>query len=305
MNRKVNNLKYDLYKLENLGVIPFTLRKDSLIDEEVISWTTSPRFYSDDMKDLTKRINYVFENAKKAGLDEMVMPDQGKDKENCHEITYDEIYEYYKSDIAHKNGTIWNIDKNYNSVFMTRETHFRVLEDFGRSISLVYPAADCAIVRIYDKKKDVIGITHSDINFTTKNIVKDMIEFMKEKFNSNLEDIEVYVGAFAKTGMIWDKYPLFAEEHKEEWGKYIEKIDDNHYNVLYGDKLYDQLLECGLSSDNIYFDNDNTVENNKYFSNNRFKLLGDREGRNLFGITFDSLPVYEQNEERKINTRFR
>ena len=105
--------------------------------------------------------------------------------------------------------------------------------------------------------------------------------------------------------MIWDKYPLFAEEHKEEWGKYIEKIDDNHYNVLYGNKLYDQLIECGLSSDNIYFDNDNTIENNNYFSNNRFKLLGDREGRNLFGITFDSLPVYEQNEERKINTRFR
>ena len=305
MKRITKELNYNEEMLENLGVIPFTLKKDSLKDEYIISWTTSPRYYGEDMKDSRKRINYVFGNTKKVGLDEMVVPDQLADAETCHEITYDEIVDAYKSDLAHKEGTLWNAPKNYDSVFMTRETHFQVSEDFGRSISLVFPAADCAIVRLYDKKKDVIGITHSDIAHTTKNIVGSMVEYMKDHFKSDPKDIVVFVGAFAQDGMIWDKYPPFAENNPEVWKDYIEKIDDTHYDIKYGDKLYDQLIESGLSEDNIYFDKDNTVKDENYFSNNRFKLLNEREGRNLFGITFDSLPVYESIEEKVSNARLK
>ena len=300
MNRKVKELNYDIETLESLGVIPFTLRKDSIDGEQIVSWNTSPRFFSE--KDPQKRINYVFGNAKKVGLDDMAMPDQPKGGEPCHEITYEEISESYKTDTASKEGTIWNIPKNYDSVFMTRETHFRIMEDFGRSVSLVYPAADCAVVRMYDKKNNVIGLTHADIVHTTSNIVGEMVEFMKGHFGSNPEDIIVFVGAFAQDGMIWDKFPPFAEQNKEEWGRYIEKVDDTHYNIQYGDKLYDQLVASGLSTDNIFFDRDNTIENDSYFSNNRSKLNNERDGRNLFGITFDSLPVFESQEKDNIRT---
>ncbi len=305
MKRPVKELKYDEELLESLGVIPFTLRKDSLESEYIISWTTSPRFFGEDMKDSRKRVDYVFGNVKKAGIDEMVMPDQPKGGEKCHEITYEEVSEFYKTDLAHREGTLWNVPKNYDAVFMTRETHYRVSEDFGRSMSLVFPAADCAIIRLYDKKNDVIGITHSDIAHTSNNIIGDMVKYMKEHFNSNPEDIVVFVGSFAHDGMIWDKYPPFAEEHPEVWDGYIEQIDEGHYNIQYGDRIYDQLIESGLSRDNIYFDKDNTVEDENYFSNNRTKLLHERDGRNLFGITFDSLPVFESQESDEVNTRLK
>ncbi len=305
MRNKIKELHYDNKTLENLGVIPFSLKKDSLNDEYIISWTTSPRYYSEEMKDSVKRVNYVFGNTQKAGLDEMAMPDQPNGGEKCHEITYDEILEQYKTDIAHKEGTLWNVPKNYDAIFMTRETHFRVSEDFGRSISLVFPAADCAIIRLYDKKNDVIGLTHSDIVHTSNNIIGDMVEFMKDKFCSNSEDIVVFVGAFAQDGMIWDKYPTFAEQNPEVWKDYIERIDDSHYNIRYGDRIYDQLIESGLSEENIYFDPDNTITNESYFSNNRTKLNNARDGRNLFGITFDSLPVFESQESDTVNTRLK
>ena len=301
MKNVVKELKYDDELLESLGVVPFTLRKDSLNGEHVISWTTTPRYYPEHMRSGNQRVDYVFGNVKKVGLDEMVMPDQPKNAEKCHEITYEEIADAYKTDLAHKEGTLWNVPKNYDAVFMRRETHFQVEEDFGRSISLVYPAADCAIIRMYDKKNDVIGITHSDIAHTSNNIIGDMVNYMKEHFNSNVEDIVVMVGAFAEEGMIWDKYPPFAEEHADVWDGYIEKIDDTHYNINYGDRIYDQLIESGISKDNIYFDKDNTIKNDEFFSNNRTKLQGDREGRNLFGITFDSLPVYESQESHESN----
>ncbi len=296
MKNIVKELKYDDELLESLGVIPFTLRKDTLNGEHIISWTTSPKFYPEEMKSGNQRVDYVFGNVKRTGLDEMVMPDQPKDAEKCHEITYEEIVNAYKTDLAHKEGTLWDVPKNYDAVFMRRSTHYQVAEDFGRSISLVYPAADCAIIRMYDKKNDVIGITHSDIAHTSNNIIKDMVEYMKEHFGSNVEDIMVMVGSFAQDGMIWDKYPPFAEEHKEVWNGYIEKIDDTHYNVNYGDRIYDQLIESGIPIDNIYFDKDNTIENREFFSNNRSKLQGERQGRNLYGITFDSLPVFESQE---------
>ena len=170
LDKFIKEFNYDLEALENLGVIPFTLKKDTLKDNTIISWTTSKRYFDESMSDSKKRIDYVFGNAQKVGLDEMAMPDQPKDGETCHELTYDEICESYKTDLAHQEGTLWNVPKNYDAIFMRRETHFRVAEDYGRSISLVYPAADCAIVRMYDKKNDVIGITHSDFAHTSNNI---------------------------------------------------------------------------------------------------------------------------------------
>ena len=303
---KYQNLNYNEDTLESLGVIPFGLNKESLNGEYVASWTTSPKSFSDELKETPNGIiNYVFNNTKRVGLDEMVMPDQTKNARRCHELTYEEVLMQYRTDTAHKQGTIWNVTKNYDSVFMTRETHYQIMEDFGKSISLVYPGADCAIVRKKKKKNDVIGLTHSDLNKTSTNLVGDMIEYMKEHFNSDPNDIVVFVGAFAREGMIWDKYPPVAANYPEEWEGYIKQIDDDHYEIMYGDKLYDQLVEDGLKPENIYFDSDNTITNEDYFSNNRIKLQNDRFGRNLFGISFDSLPIYESVENEESRTRFK
>ena len=302
MNRPIKDLNYDMEQLEHLGAIPFTLKKDTLKGEEIVAWTTSPKFFEGG-KSSKERVDYVFENTKKVGIDEMAMPDQPAGGEVCHEITLEEISEQYHNKRAVAEGTLWNVEKNYDSIFMTRETHYRALEDFGRSISLVFPAADCAVIRMYDKKQDVIGITHSDISRTTRNVIGDMAKYMQEHFNSNLEDVVVFVGAFARDGMIWDKYPPYAEEHPEEWKDYIEQVDDIHYNVQYGDKIYDQLVAAGLQEDNLYFDKDNTITDSTYFSNNRTRRFGDPDGRNLFGISFDALPIYESTENENTQPR--
>ena len=47
---------------------------------------------------------------------------------------------------------------------------------------------------------------------------------MQEHFGSDPSNIMVFVGAFAQEGMIWDKYPPFAEEKPEVWGEYIKKV---------------------------------------------------------------------------------
>lgn len=192
---------------------------------------------------------------------------------------------------------------------MSKETHDRIKAEFGVSISLVYPAADCAVVRFYDKEKEIIGLTHSDADRTTHNIIGRMTSYMENSFGSNLSNVEVYVGAFAKDGWTYDRIPPFAVQKDESgrvigindaWINYIEHKDGSYY-IQYGDIIYDQLREAGLHSDNIYFDPDNTLFNNNFFSNaGSYHDKSRRNGRNLFGITFDVEPLDKGEEQNPI-----
>ena len=316
MERKPNELNYDEEMLQEIGATPVTANKAAFKgtssneegkkkDENVYSWTTVKSHFPEEMRDRETIMNYVFGNLKRIGIDEPIAPDQPAGGEVCHELTYEEVLKDYKNPISHRDGTQWLVPKNYDAVFLTRETHFQVMEDMGRSLSLVFPAADCAIVRMFDKEKDVIGLTHSDLNHTSANVIGSMVNYMEEHFGSNPEDIIVWVGAFAHDGMIWDKIPPCAEKNPEEWEGYIKPIDDSHYEISYGDKIYDQIKDSGVPEKNIFFDMDNTITNEDYYSNNRDKRLGNKEGRNLMGITFDGLPVYESIEQGKSKARLK
>lgn len=311
MKNVVAKLQVNKDFFKNHKAIPFTLTKDSL-HKEIISWNTAVRFYPEDMKDINIRLNYLMNNIKEVGLDDMIMPDQpSKDElvEETHEITFEELSSYYDSDIVNKEGSIWNIDKNYTSVFITKNTRDRIKEKYNRSVSLVFPAADCAVVRYYDKEKDIIGITHSDAVQTGSNIIKDMTDYMKNHFNSNLDNIEVYVGAFAYDDWIYNGAPkcMYDKDSEgnniginKEWKDYIDDLGDNKYLIHYGDKIYDQIVNSGINKENIYFSDDNTLFNKKYFSKSRSVNEGEREGRNLFGITFDTEEVIENKENSGI-----
>ena len=316
MKNSVKSIEINEEYLKSHRAIPFTLNKATTKEtgKEIYSWNTVPRFFPEEMKASPVRIKYLMDHVKQVGLDDLAMPDQPKEEdlvEECHEITLEEVKKYYLSETYQKQGTIWNIPKNYTSIFMTKDTHDKIVEEFGRSISLVYPAADCAVVRFYDPKKDVIGITHSDAGRTTNNIIGKSIDYMKNHFHSNLNHIKVFVGAFAKEGWTYDKIPDFAAKKDEEgngigineqWSNYIKETKGN-YLINYGDKIYDQIKESGIEEDNIFFDPDNTLFHDQYFSNSRSfhsKVNGVptyKEGRNLMGITFDTEKVIKKSEK--------
>ena len=301
--------------LHTHSAIPFTLNRFIKKGKEVYSWNTASRFFPEEMKDAPIRIKYLMDNLKEVGLDDIAMPDQPKDDklvEKCHEITFDEFCKYYESDEYKSQGTIWNIEKNYTAIFMTKETHDKIKEKYNRSVSLVYPAADCAVVRYYDNKKEVIGLTHSDGYYTGRNIVNDMTKYMKEHFNSNLNDIKVFVGASSRDNWIYEgNRPDWAINKDEngnfisyigDWEKYIDELPDNKYEIHYGDYLYSQLIESGINEKNISYDPNNTLFNKDYYSNSRNKKLNEKNGRNLMGITFDK-EIVNKVEDTEIKLR--
>lgn len=297
MKNSINITDINVEYLSTHSAIPFTLNKYIEKGKQVYTWNTKELYYPDDMKQRSIRFNYFKDNLKTVGLDEVVMPDQPRSENICHELTFEELSEYFESDQYKEDGTIWDIRKSATAIFMTKETHDKIKEKYNRSISLVYPVADCASVRYYDKEKEIIGITHSDGYFTGQDIVGDMTKYMQEHFNSELSDIRVFVGAFARDNWIYDnKLPDWAINKDEngnfisyrgEWEKYIKELPNKRYEIHYGDYLYNQIVKSGISKNNVSFDPNNTLFNKEYFSNSRSKRSDEKLGMNLVGITFD------------------
>ena len=309
MKNVIKNLIVNEEYFKTHSAVPFTLnKKTSYSKQEIYSWNTVASFFPKEMDTKESRLKYLMKNIKQVGLDDLAMPDQPKDEsliEDCHEITLEEFLNYYKEERSKKENTIWNTKKNYTAIFMTKETNDQLKRQVGRSVSLVYPAADCAIVRYYDKKNNVIGLTHSDGWFTGENIVGKMTKYMNNHFYSNLEDIEVYVGAFAHSDWIYNGIPTFIGQklddgtikYRGEWEKYIERLDQNKIKINYGDLLYNQIIKSGISKDNIYFSEDNTLFEKDYYSHSRSINSKEKEGRNLFGISFDVENILNNKEK--------
>ena len=314
MKNIVQKFDFNEEYMLNHDAVVFTLNKKTT-NGHIYSWNVAPRFFPEDMKDSPIRIKYLMENAKKVGLDDLVMADQqigDKLIEECHEISFDEFKEYYDSEVYKREGTVWNVDKFYNALFMTKETHDKVKSEIGRSVSLVFPAADCAVIRFYDPKKNVIGLTHSDAVHTTRGIIDKSVSYMVEHFGSNKEDIEVFVGVFAKDGWTYDKIPDFALNEdgslNDIWKGYIFE-ENGKYVINYGDKIYEQIKDTGVSMGKVYFDPNNTLFNDDFFSNSRSYnsrvngVATYREGRNMMGITFDVKEVVEKSEQEHVILR--
>ena len=62
-----------------------------------------------------------------------------------------------------------------------------------KGISLATTNGDCILYLIYDPKRKVIGSIHSGWRGTYQRIIEKTISIMKEKYNSNPEDILIFI----------------------------------------------------------------------------------------------------------------
>ena len=62
-----------------------------------------------------------------------------------------------------------------------------------KDVALVTLLADCQGILLYDKEKNIIGNIHSGWRGTLNKIIVNAINLMKDTYNSNPKDIEVYI----------------------------------------------------------------------------------------------------------------
>lgn len=104
--------------------------------------------------------------------------------------------------------------------------------------------ADCMPIYILDKEKDVISLVHSGWAGTTKKIVKNAIEKLKQEYDSKAEDLICAIG------------PTIRDCHFEV----DEDVKDIFYETFKYMKNIEKIIKAGEKQGKFYI---NTVEINK------------------------------------------
>ncbi len=163
------------------------------------------------------------------------------------------------------------IDENYQSLTRSLpEADGLVTNLPGKA--LMVRTADCLPVFIYDPFNEVIGMVHAGWQSTQKKIVENTIQIMRKYFQSQPADIKAAFGPGIRSCCC-----QVTEEFSEYFPKEIERRDGHLYFDL-PRANQNQLLEAGLSRENILDDLGCTCCNKKYFS---YRREGEQAGRML------------------------
>jgi len=121
-----------------------------------------------------------------------------------------------------------------------------------KGVMLTVHTADCVPILLYDPVDNIIGASHQGWRGTVKNMIKGMIEKMRE-LGSNPLNIRMSIGP--AIGMCcytidMDRYVLFMEE-MERFEKLILKPRGGEFHLNLSRLNYELALETGIQRRNI------------------------------------------------------
>lgn len=149
--------------------------------------------------------------------------------------------------------------------------------------------ADCPVIIAEDTKQQVVAISHCGANQINREVPKWTIKALKKEYNSNVEDIAVYIGScIKKESYQYDKYPSWATK-KEIWKNCILEKD----NIFYIDlpkAIIQQLNSEGITNSHITVSSIDTYSNKDYYSHTEEIKNPDCEiGQNFVGCFYQEI----------------
>lgn len=160
-----------------------------------------------------------------------------------------------------------------------------IISEKYKKIALCHRMADCPVIIAEDRKKGVTALAHCSIYHINRGLPKEIIKSLISNFQSNPEDIYVYIGShIKKESYIYDKYPSKAT-NKEIWKDAIEENNGKYYIDL--DKaILNQFKEFNLGNVNI--SPINTATDSRYASHCATCLgHNDKKGQNIVGFYYE------------------
>lgn len=145
----------------------------------------------------------------------------------------------------------------------------------NKNIALIIKTADCIPIFIYDKKNKVIGAIHSGWKGTLNDITGKAIKIFINKYNSNVNDIYVYIYPSIRECHFEvedDVYNLFKDKYNNILN-YTKKIENKYYIDLQL-IIKDNLKRLGIN--NIFDKEICTYCSNKYFYSYRYNRTDER-----------------------------
>ncbi len=193
-----------------------------------------------------------------------------------------------KSDSEYPDGTYYVLDPDkIKEIDYWNEkipSDIIILEQKHKGIIVGHQMADCPILIAEDRKLGVTALSHCGAVYINRKLPIDTIKSLQKEYNSNLNDIYVYIGSCAtKKTYIYDKYPLWAT-NKEVWKNCIVENNNNYYIDMV-QAITNQLNKIGIK--NIEFSNRDTVTDDYFYSHiAAYNGKINKKGQNFVGFFY-------------------
>ncbi|MDD3475199.1 MAG: polyphenol oxidase family protein [Candidatus Dojkabacteria bacterium] len=152
------------------------------------------------------------------------------------------------------------------------------------NIVLALLTADCLQIIAYDRVNKVLALIHSGFKWQDAGIIDKTLNVMHEKFETNVENIFVYLGdCISKDFYRWDE-GIFNNTNENSW---IRKtlVKDNHpthpYLIDLRKSAILNLRDLGIKEENILDTKTDCYSNDKYFSHVRSLNQKEKDGRHI------------------------
>lgn len=181
------------------------------------------------------------------------------------------------------------IDENTEKYYYEKECDIDGFVTKRKDIAIFTFYADCLPIFVYDMENKVIGAWHSGWPGTYKEIMKNGLNVMKEKYNTKTENVLMALGI----GIQQENYEVgidFYEKFKEKFGENDElisksfKLNEITNKYHFNNSKFNEImaLNLGIKKENLVISNENTW-NEKFHSHRR---EGNKAGRATAMISF-------------------
>lgn len=153
-----------------------------------------------------------------------------------------------------------------NNITQTNVSADAILSN-KKSLILCVVVADCIPIVLYDKKNKVVAIIHAGRAGCFLNIIAKTLQTLNQNFKTVNSDILVYIGPFIGKCC----YQISNEILKEAKSNFSYALNekDGKYFLDIGEIAKKQLIENGILSKNILFENVCTCCDKNFFSYRR------------------------------------
>lgn len=172
----------------------------------------------------------------------------------------------------HKDGIthVGTTDKNTvikTEAFITNE----------KGVILFLLTGDCFPVCFYDPVQQVVALAHLGWKPTDKYLAKKVVQEFVRKYDSNVLDIQVYLGP----GIHKESYVFTnpVQKHSKGWSEFITELPNGDCHIDLIGHITRQLYDESIPPDNISISPVDTCSSSEYWSYYRANKTGEPDGR--------------------------
>lgn len=133
-----------------------------------------------------------------------------------------------------------------------------------KNLGLFVPIADCIATVFHDSKNNVLALAHIGRHSTVANLASKTIEFMKNKYNSDTKDINIWMSPSIRAESYTLKHVDFVKNN-DQWNGYYKKTENGYLLDMQGYNK-NQLVQAGVNEQNIHISDINTATDANYWS---------------------------------------